>query len=117
MKKLVLLFVTIASVSFGQLAVPPGAVMEAVVKATVPVSEIKVTMLTCDLSATNAPPVYTISFDLIDAGGNKTPKTFRVTSEQASQMMIAAGYSLTNIVSSALGAIQIMVDQKLAVQP
>jgi len=116
MKKIMLLFVILGSHAFAQIAVPPGVVMESTVKATVPVSSIKVTMLTCDLSATNAPPVYTVAMDLIDASGNKTQKAFRITSEQAAAMMSAAGCSLTNIVESALGAIQVMVNQKLGVQ-
>lgn len=115
MKKTLFAILTLAGLAaFGQIAVPPGAVMETTIPAVVPVSSIKITRLVCDM--TNAAPTYAVSFELTGENGRKASRTVKISQEQAAAMMQAAGYSLTNIVGSALGAIQVMIDQQLARQ-
>jgi len=113
MKKTLFAILTLSGLAaFGQIAVPTGSVMETTVSAVVPVSAIEITRLVCDMS--NAVPTYAVSFELIGDNGHKVAKTVKISQEQAAAMMQAAGYSLTNVVGSALGAIQIMIDQQLA---
>lgn len=111
MKKIICAAVFFAGAVFAEISVPPGATMEATVKTSVPVSEVRITRLVCNLS--NAVPAYAVTFSIIGANGATAQKTVSVTQDKAAEMMQAAGYNLTNVLSAAVGAVQILANETI----
>ncbi len=114
MKKILCAVVFFAGFLLAEILVPVGATMEATVKTSVPVSEIKITRLVCELS--NSVPSYAVTFCLIGTDGGRVAKTIRVNNEQAAAMMYSAGYSLTNVISAAMSAVQCAVNSQFVGQ-